>query len=61
MTARMRLFRSPLTGRIYATADYTVLADGTVIARTKWDVTDDYSALLAEQIAARTSPTEEGE
>jgi hypothetical protein len=37
----MRVFVSPLTGRAYATSDYTELPGGAITARTKHDVTAD--------------------
>ena len=37
----MRVFVSPLTGRAYATNDYTELPGGAITARTKHDVTAD--------------------
>jgi len=45
----IRLFRSPLTGRVYATRAYRVYPDGGVkVTGQKFDVTDEVLALAAE-------------
>jgi len=50
MTANpIRLFRSPLTGRVYATRAYRLYPGGeVVITGQKFDVTDEVLALAAE-------------
>ena len=51
----MRIFRSPITGRYYATRSYRVryVADGqefVEITGTKYDVTDDIETIVAVRI-----------
>lgn len=41
MSRPMRVLVSPLTGRAYATNDYTETASGGLVSRTKHDVTAD--------------------
>jgi len=55
MTANpIRLFRSPLTGRVYASRAYRVYPGGeVVITGQKFDVTDEVLALAAEVVAER--------
>jgi hypothetical protein len=50
MTARQTplLRRSGLSGRIYVVTSYTDKGNGLIVARTKYDVTDQFNALLHE-------------
>lgn len=50
------LLRGGLTGRVYVVTSYTDHGDGRFTAHTKHDVTDQYEALRAEDLADSESP-----
>ena len=57
----IRLFRSPLTGRVYATRAYRVCPTGeVVITGQKFDVTDEVLTLAAEITKELGSPSPSG-
>lgn len=43
------LMLSGLTGRVYIVTAYTDLGEGRIVAKTKFDVTDQYEALRAAE------------
>jgi len=45
------LLRSPLTGRVYIVTKYSTTQHGITVADDKYDVTDQYEALIAEVTA----------
>lgn len=49
------LLRGGLTGRVYVVTSYTDHGDGRITAHTKHDVTEQYNALRAEDMAAKDS------
>lgn len=53
MTARPRVYLSPLTGRAYVTTRYTEKPNGAVVAQVKHDVTDDVVRDLMARAWAR--------
>ena len=44
---RPRLLRSGLTGSVFVVTRYTEDAKGNIVAQTKYDVTEDFNAILA--------------
>lgn len=54
------LLRGGLTGRVYVVTSYTEEGEGRYIARTKFDVTDQYNALRAEDEISTTSAPASG-
>lgn len=46
MSQPIRLLRSRLTGRVYVVTAYTANPDGTFIAKTKHDVTEDFEWIM---------------
>ncbi len=41
-----RLLRSPLTGEVFVITRYTIREGGILVAQTKYNVTDDFNAIL---------------
>jgi len=56
-----RLFISGLTGRIYIATKYRQMADGSVVAGEKYDVTADFEAIEASREQQRRAENEEGD
>lgn len=53
-----RLLRSGLTGRVYVVTRYKELGDGRFESLEKFDVTDDFQALVGTLIGARAEGDE---
>ena len=43
------LFMSDLTGHIYVSTSYTVKANGLIVSKTKYDVTEEFEAIEARR------------
>lgn len=46
-----RLLRSALTGQVYVATRYSIHNDHTLIAHTKYDVTEDFESLVPDLVA----------
>ena len=61
MSARKppRLMVSSLTNRVYIVTAYKEMENGIVVANTKFDVTDEFTAIVAQREMCRELNTEE--